>query len=603
MITKICRLQSSQESGIPLIQVFQPGEMEKAAAFFSMGKTAAPLLPAVQAFLSDLRPHPDKIYVLSNALGAGEFWGSNINGDYFTETALIHRGHDYGYETFYGAYPYLHHQNKDPSKSFGTIELSCWHDCMKRVELVIAIDRNKAKLHNAVSVVDKLDHGMYPDLSMGCKVPFDLCSVCTDWNRYRRAQDTFDTRRHKSVGAAVLEEHKRRPITGLSVTRVDYCDHLRKQLNKILPDGRKVYMINTYPKFFDISFVFMGADKTAKVMAKLAGSGYEGSVVPSWYLAEQEGYPSEEETTLDKVASVGRLVQRVKAASHSKAGEIEKDVTPSQFGGKAIPTIHRESDLPDSVLDRLGSSDLSEALSTPTLMGMLLKPREFQRITIIRLGNKPLADELDRKNLVFPPVGESDTSVPMGGDMLSSELKKVLLPFLESRSNFEPVARRRMIRITIIGGPKDGEVREPNMAPDDSFLHKISAAYNGYLDNIVDCYKRSKDAVLDNSDLYEAVYGNMGECFYKSAGAKIDPTVLFGSVGGAYLLSALADQARRKAAYGGGEPVSDLTDMVAEHPNVLMIAAGLAALHQQGSNIPATLMKGLKGLTHAMISR
>src|SRR6185295_11826397 len=40
-----------------------------------------------------------------------------------------------------------------------------------------------------------------------------------------------------------------------------------------LPDGRKVAVRNDTPRFFDISFVFIGADKTAKVLAKLASVG------------------------------------------------------------------------------------------------------------------------------------------------------------------------------------------------------------------------------------------------------------------------------------------------------------------------------------------
>ena len=123
MIIKVCQYQAHQPSGERLIQVFQPGDMEKAAAFFGMGKTAAPLLSSVRDLLDRLKPSPRKIYILVNALGASEYWGGNINGDAFPEAALIHRGPVYGYETFNTAGVFKHHQNKDPSKSFGTIML------------------------------------------------------------------------------------------------------------------------------------------------------------------------------------------------------------------------------------------------------------------------------------------------------------------------------------------------------------------------------------------------------------------------------------------------------------------------------------------------
>ncbi len=128
MIIKVCQFQA-QHNGERLIQVFQPGQME------SLQKTAAPLQPDVQRYLEKLKPDARKIYVLVNALGAGEFWGSNINGDWFPENALIHEGMDYGYKTFLNSHCFAHHVNKDPAKSFGDVEKSVWHPDMKRVEL------------------------------------------------------------------------------------------------------------------------------------------------------------------------------------------------------------------------------------------------------------------------------------------------------------------------------------------------------------------------------------------------------------------------------------------------------------------------------------
>jgi hypothetical protein len=118
--------------------------------------------------------------------------------------------------------------------------------------------------------------GYFPDVSMGSRVPWDLCSICTDWKLYREALATYNPKEHKSPGEAVLKFHKRVKahnnvgIRGLAVTRLEYCEHAKRNMNKILPDGRKVYVHNPYPRFFDISFVFTGADKTAKVMMKIS---------------------------------------------------------------------------------------------------------------------------------------------------------------------------------------------------------------------------------------------------------------------------------------------------------------------------------------------
>jgi hypothetical protein len=587
--------------------------MEKAAEFFSMGKTAAPMLPQVQSFLEKLKPHPNKIYPLINALGAGEFWGSNINGDYFPESSLIHKGMDWGYETFYNAFPYKHHVNKDPTKSFGKVELACWNDAMKRVELVVSVDRELAKRFGAEDVVDKLDQGLFPDVSMGCKVPYDLCSVCLDWKKYRKAQSTFDPIRHRTVGAAVLAYHRRDSIRGLSVTRNDYCEHLKGMLNKILSDGKKVYAINDYPRFFDISFVFIGADKTAKVMAKLAAAdpSYRSSVaVPSWFVAESLGYDQPTtEKSFEKVASASlvtggepmnkqaslesvRAKLREKKASHRKGAEIIKEVVPSQFGQKAVPLETSGPDLPKEVLDQLGGCGLSEGLSTPTTMGMLLRPKEFQRITIISMGKKPMADELDRRGEVFGPSSDSDRSVPLGADHFSSHLKRLLLPFLENRSSFDPIVKRRVIRVSI--RKPEHEEPEHEEISDEPLLSKISAAYNGYLDRFMDCVERSEEVINQHADLWETVHGaGVGDAFYKTAaGSKINPWVVVGGVGAGVMASEYAKFKRRQAMMGQGHTGS-FTDIVADNPKLMAALGGMGALHQQGSEFPRRVVSGI----------
>lgn len=637
MITKVCQFQA--RPGERLVEVFTPGEMEKAASFFNMGKTAAPLLPPVQAYLEKLQADPNKIYVLVNALGAGEFWGSNINGDYFPEAALIHKGMDWGYETFYNAYPYKHHVNKDPSRSFGKVELAVWHDGMKRVELVISIDRARAKMFGAEDVCDKLDQGMFPDVSMGCKVPYDLCSYCLDWDKYRRAQSSYDPRIHRTVGQAVLAFHRRDPIRGLSVTRNDYCEHLSTMLNKIMPDGRKVYAINDYPRFFDISFVFIGADKTAKVMAKLAEANncFNGVCVPSWAVAEKRYQTAPTEKGFEKVAAysqaghgltkledlladlgvakgtargIGDTVSspietirsklREKKASHSKWAEIIKNVAPSQFGGKAIRVDKHGPDLPDGVLDRLGEHrNLSEALSTPTSMGIVLRPREFQRITLISIGRKPMADSLDQAGAVFRPCNEEDSSVPMGHGHFSSILKKLLLPMMEDRSLLEPVAKRRIIKITMRPHSvhhHKGPVMK--LASHDPVLTKISAAYNSYLDRIGECMGHAETVVNEHPDVWEAAFrSGVGDGFSKeAAGMRPGSTpVVLGSVAGAALLSSYADYQRQRAMQGDRKPVGALTSLAADNPRTLMLLAGLGAMHLRGSNVPRRMISTAAG--------
>ena len=642
MITKVCQFKARREDGEQLVHIFQPGNQKSIDR--ALEKVAAPILPEVQRFIDKLQTDHRKIYVLVNALGAGEYWSSNINGDYFPEEALIHEG-GYGYKTFYNAHPYKHHVNKDPSKSFGDVVLAVWHPDMKRVELIIAIDRARAKQFGAQDVVDKLDSGLFPDVSMGCRVPYDLCSICLDKKKYRQAQATYKPGVHRSVGQAVLAFHKKNPIRGLSITRNDYCVHLRTQLNRILPDGRKVYAINDYPRFFDISFVFIGADKTAKVMMKLAevDPRYGDNVVPSWLVAESLGYceqpATEKSFDMEKAASPNFLKKvKVKAftkgvstagakirsaiapatpqnaptaanalsiyqgaqtvrdklneknASQGKAAEITKRVTP-QFGGKTMP-LDREKDLPNEVLDQLGKGDLGDALSTSGCMGIMLRPREFQRITIIQLGAKPLADKLDQEGKVFSPSSDTDTSVPMGTDRFSEAIKRILLPLVEGRSFLDPVAKRRAVRIMIKQAMPEDRLR-PTHVENDGLLEKVSAAYNGYLDRVAGCMMDADEVIGTHADLWEAVHGEgVGEGMSK-IGAGVHPGVVIGGVGAGLLLSTWAAWQQRRAMMGDRAPTGAIIDTIAQYPKLMMAIGGLGALHQQKSEIPAKLIRAV----------
>jgi hypothetical protein len=227
--------------------------LEKTAAVM---QAQSRLHPRVAEFVGRTQQTDSGIYVLVNAMGAGEYWGSNINGDLFPEKALINSPPNweqlpvdemravgatwnYGYPTFMNAYPYKHHANKDPSRAFGRVEIAVWNPSMHRVELVVYLDRALCMQFDGYDIIQRIEQGGFPDVSMGCRVPFDVCTICGNQSK----------------------------------TRDDYCEHAGSMMNKILPDGRKVAVRNDTPRFFDISFVFIGADKTAKVMAKLAHKG------------------------------------------------------------------------------------------------------------------------------------------------------------------------------------------------------------------------------------------------------------------------------------------------------------------------------------------
>jgi hypothetical protein len=204
-------------------------------------KTAG-IHPEILAYKQQLEPEPGKTYVHILALGAGDYYGANLNNDHFPWQGLQHdhtktaHPHMHGYKTFLNAHAFAHHMNKDPEKAYGDVLVSVLNTKMKRVELIVAIDEEKCIRNGGQRTLEKIKAGEYPSTSMGCRVPFDVCSICGHKAKYRS----------------------------------EYCQHTRENMGKIMADGRKVFVYNPYPRFFDISFVFIGADRTSFVLEKVA---------------------------------------------------------------------------------------------------------------------------------------------------------------------------------------------------------------------------------------------------------------------------------------------------------------------------------------------
>ena len=149
---KVSHFRAHTDFGIGVIPLFGKADKE-------LEKCASELLPDVVRYIETLRPRADCQYVLVNALGAGEFYGSNVNADNFPEASLIHmpenwtgipaidkvvsKSWPYGFPTFYNAFPYAHHRNKNPEYAFGEVELATWNPNMHRVELVVRVDHDK----------------------------------------------------------------------------------------------------------------------------------------------------------------------------------------------------------------------------------------------------------------------------------------------------------------------------------------------------------------------------------------------------------------------------------------------------------------------------
>lgn len=327
-------------------------------------QAAGELHPEIDKYIRNAKPIPGKSILLIDAMGAGEYWGSNSNGDYFSVDQLAHEGNDYGHKTFMiYAYPYKHHQNeamkKDPKRRYGDkVALSVYHEPMHRVQLIVVVNNNQC-----TDILDSIEGGSYPDVSMACGVKYDQCSYCGSIHRTRR----------------------------------DYCDHAKYMLNKTFGDGKQVYLYNHHPRFHDISFVLIGAEKGAKTLLKIA-SPYNLNM-------HFEADPG----AVDILRSHALLyVPEQKSAIIKKRITLESPdmivVKPEEVQFReqiADLLVDNEPRMEKKVLDSLSRFPLQDVLETLLNAGIILEPRDFQYLVASMLESKEVAEECDSQGVIF----------------------------------------------------------------------------------------------------------------------------------------------------------------------------------------------------------
>lgn len=165
---------------------------------------------------------PDYLYLWIRIVSSGESYGPNKNGDYFPDEELVGN-----YQTFNEANVFKNHENKQIEKAIGKIFAIRWDPIMRCVEIFKGIDKKLAP-----EIARGFLKGYMTDVSMGCKVPYTICSVCG--NKARKASE--------------------------------FCDHIRHHRMEFLGNGERVFEINYEPKFHDSSVVLNGAERVAKAL-------------------------------------------------------------------------------------------------------------------------------------------------------------------------------------------------------------------------------------------------------------------------------------------------------------------------------------------------
>lgn len=481
-------------------------------------------------FIEGLEPQDGKIYTAVNAITAGEFYGSNRNGDYFNEAGLAHEGKDYGYRTFLQGHNFCHHENQDPKNAVGIPKAAFYNEKMHRVELVVETDMERLRLKDP-EFFEKLACGEPVDVSMGSKCDFDVCSICKN----------------------------------KAATKLSYCEHLREDMNAVMDDGRKVYAYTPHPRFFDISFVKRGADRTAKVMHTIVKSASD-----------------EKDSSIVKYSP-----PKAKAAKVLAEGLGTHCPSPEQK--HAVALLERyEPDLPDAVIDKMAAAPLPIVIGTLTKLGVVLKPREYQRMILVGAGEPELADRAEAAGDVFdfPEDWESNEKAAVDYGLIQPEafdfeIARELAPFMPRRSIWEPHLTQRLKTASLV--PSSRLRKESSLGKkaflDPEILAALGLGYLIYRKSAPEAEIKALEGVLKDPRAAKAFLWKtmpiVGGVVALKRMMEYEPrvqnvkyaTAVVAPVAGAYLYSAYA---RRKAEQG--RPVSGIEHMFVDYPLPMALA-------------------------------
>ena len=358
MSTKIITLAPRFDTGEPTVQLVaswgRGGRTLREQTSLHMSKTASKS-PAMD-YIRTVEPEPGKSIVLIVGLGDHETYGPNRNGDGFPSEPVAGKiASDQvltkHYQSYKNAHVFEHHVNHDPKKAIGKVKMAFWNPHMRRVEVLEDFSHDKAP-----HLLEKIAAGEHPSKSMGCRIPYDVCTMCG--NR--------------------------------AVTRKDYCDHLKFEMGKIYADGQQAAALNPCPNFFDSSWVTRPADRIGHMLKKVARDDV--------YNIRLAGYELN-----DMVEST-----RAKAAALGKAADMEKTLTgapeavSTNTGDATLKLLKNYSEnVAPGEEKALPASDVritieytpDEAVGTSDAMGLPMGIKDLVKYFMGRMGSGEPTDE------------------------------------------------------------------------------------------------------------------------------------------------------------------------------------------------------------------
>jgi len=356
--------------------------------------------PRLEAAIAELQKTAsnDIAYLYNRAVGAGEFYGPNRNGDYFFDNDL-----PICHESFVkNAHWFRHHINKNPEIAIGRPYASAYNDKMHSVDLILA-----APVEKVAYELGRLEQGDMILTSMGARVPYDVCSICN----------------HKSTSEA------------------QYCDDLKFHMRELKDDGKIVCAYNPKPKFFDISTVVVPAGDESAIFMKVAAKRL--FVVPSAVVAKQEGVKFSDKMASEKIAEIEKNIP----------GELARPETVSinrRIDRSLLALEQYEDRFPRAVLDRLSDGPMRDVFGSTKALGIVLSPSEFQYIVLRKVGKPATACRLREAGITFerPSVEEvaSLRGEPAHGT-INDDMIEVLSQYMPERSGFSPFLQERLLNL------------------------------------------------------------------------------------------------------------------------------------------------------------
>lgn len=416
-------------------------------------------------------PNQEDLHVI--AVGAYEGTGDNRNGDRFLEKDCVNN-HQYFKKS--DRCVHRHHKNKPNDPKFGNVKAAAYNKTMKRIELVLGLDRDKC-----ADILTEQEKTGNTNWSMACKIAYDICSECG---------------------------HKAR-------TDKERCSHIPRQLGEITKQGNIIGMVNPDPKWFEISYVRRPADRIGMSLGKLAADSTSvRPMTPTDYLQVYGDIYVPDDNSLfisKKAADKRALLQKLSALEKYVNGISTSSSGKDSYIKNHASKLNDYDEIPQSVIDELRKYDPKKVFKALADNGIILSAEEFSKYIFGgRLNKNRVAGMKEKLPTIFEKIEDNCEDLvnnekyePADVDFgMPAILKKLMSDLTEGHSLFGPPALRRVMRVTIMGkkaeAKQSGEIEKSKEASDEE-LAKQYIAYKVAALNYLDQHNKADDDILINA--------------------------------------------------------------------------------------------------------